>query len=115
MSNKLLRLFQVIGYVELTDTSFFIYRNKVPKNAKITYFCIVCNIRHQNKEMHQVLITVGRDNCTYNGPVSTPTLDMATSKLHWNSVLLTPGSKYLVIYVKNITPTTQYYSMSDTG
>ena len=51
--------------------------------------------------MHRVRLTVGGDKLTFDGPVSTPTSDLTTSKMHWNSVILTPGSKYLVVDVKN--------------
>ena len=37
----------------------------------------------------------------FDGPVSNPISDLTTSKLRWNSVIFTPGSKYLVIDVKN--------------
>ena len=37
----------------------------------------------------------------FDVPVSTSTYDITTLKIHWNSVLLTPGSRYLVVDVKN--------------
>ena len=53
------------------------------------------------KEMHIVRLTVGGDKRTFDGPVSTPTSDLMTSKLHWNSIISNPDAKYLVVDVKN--------------
>ena len=38
---------------------------------------------------------------TFDGPFSTPTSYLTTSKIHWNSAILAPGTKYLVVEVKN--------------
>ncbi len=37
----------------------------------------------------------------YPGKLSTQTVDLTTSKLLWNSVLSTPGVKYMCLYIKN--------------
>ena len=44
---------------------------------------------------------MGGDIINLYGPVSNPTSNLTTSKLHWNSVISTPGSRYLVVDVKN--------------
>ena len=46
-------------------------------------------------------LTVVGYRLTFEGPVSTPTSNFITSKLHWNSGISTPGSRYLVVDVKN--------------
>ena len=46
-------------------------------------------------------LTVGGDKLIYDGPVSTPTADLTTPKLHWKSVLSTPDIKYLIVDIKN--------------
>ena len=46
-------------------------------------------------------LTVLGDKITFDGPVSTPSSDQTSSKLHWNSIILNPGYKYLVADVKN--------------
>ena len=51
--------------------------------------------------MHKVKITLVEENLPFNGPLSAPTSYISTSKLHCNIVLSTPGSKYLVVDVKN--------------
>ena len=62
-------------------------------------------------------LTVGGDKLTFGGPVSTPTSNLATLELHRNSVISTPGSKYLVVnvknfYLKNIMAKHEYYNIS---
>ena len=44
---------------------------------------------------------MGGDKISYEGPVSTPTVDLTTAKIHWNRVLYIPDGKYLIIDVKN--------------
>ena len=46
-------------------------------------------------------LTVGGDKLTFDILVSTPTSDLTTSKQHCNSIILTPGNKYLVFNIKN--------------
>ena len=41
------------------------------------------------------------DKFTYDGPVSTLTAYLTTSKLRWKSVLSTPDRKYLIVDAKN--------------
>ena len=51
--------------------------------------------------MHKVRLTVGGDKLTFDGLVSVPTSDLKTSKIHWNSVILNLGVKYIMVNVKN--------------
>ena len=44
---------------------------------------------------------VGGEKLTFYGPVYTPAYNLTTSKLHWNSMILNPGAKYLVVDAKN--------------
>ena len=60
---------------------------------------------------------MGGYKLTFDGPVSTPTSDFTTSKLHWNSVISNPGSKYLVVdfknfYLNNIMAKHEYYNIA---
>ena len=102
MENEIGRIFQGIRYIKGTDTCFFIHRYEVSQDIKVTYSRIVCYTRLQKKETHRVRIEVGGDKLTQDGPVSTPTADLTTDKIHWNSVLSTPDRKYLIIDVKNL-------------
>ena len=44
---------------------------------------------------------MGGDKLKFDGPVSTLTSNLITSKIHWNSVISTPSAKYLVVGIKN--------------
>ena len=57
--------------------------------------------RPHKTETERVRLTVGGDRVDYPGPVSSPTTDMVTSKLLLNSVLSTPGAKFLGLDLKD--------------
>ena len=44
---------------------------------------------------------MGGEKLFNDGPVSTPTADLNTAKIHWNSFLSTIDGKYLIVDVKN--------------
>ena len=96
---------------------FFIYRHEVPNDTKVPYFCSVCDIFPQKKETQRLQITVGGEKLTFDRPVSTPKSDITTSKLHWNSVILTTGFKYLMVdfnkfYLNNIMVKHEIYNIA---
>ena len=91
--NEIGSIFQGIQDIEGTDTCFFIQKNEVPKGSKVTHSRIVCDIRPQKTKTHRVKLTVGGNKLSYKVPVSTPTSDLTTSKLHWKIVLYTPDGK----------------------
>ena len=41
------------------------------------------------------------DKLYYDGTVCTPTADLTTAIIHWDSALSAPDGKYLIVYVKN--------------
>ena len=67
----------------------------------ITYGRIVVSYRPQKLEKHRSRLTVGGDRINYPFDVSTPTADLPTIKLLWNSVLSTPGAKFMGLDVAN--------------
>jgi hypothetical protein len=67
----------------------------MPKDRKATYVRIVCADRPEKEEQRRVRFTVGRDQVNYPGAVSTKTADLAMAKILLNSVLSTPGAKYM--------------------
>ena len=99
--NYIGHLFQGIVNIKGTNTCLLIHRKKLPQGAKVTYFCIVCNILPHKKAMHWVKITVGGEKLTFEIPVSTYKSNVTTSKLHCSSFHLTSDSRYLVVYIKN--------------
>ena len=101
MCNELGRLAQGYRDVKGKNTIFFIHRNKVPKNKRVTYGRIVCAIRPQKTESHRVRLTAGGNLIEYPGITSTPTSSIKTIKMHWNSVISTPTSRYCTIDIKD--------------
>ena len=71
------------------------------EGRKFTYARIVVDYRPQKEDPNRIRITVGGNLITYKGDVSTRTADLTTSKLLWNSVLSTPGAKYMCLDIKN--------------
>jgi len=99
MCNELGRLAQGFRKVKGNNTLYFI--KNIPKGKKVTYARIVCSIRPQKTETHRVRLTAGGNLVNYKGDPSTPTCSIETIKMHWNSVLSTPGAKYCTIDLKD--------------
>ena len=84
-----------------TDTIFFIHRNQVPADREATYVQFVCDDRPQKEETRRVRICVGGDKIDYPGSTSTKTADLTTVKLLLNSVVSTPGAKFMGLDIKD--------------
>jgi hypothetical protein len=72
-----------------TKTIHFIKGEQVPSDCKVTYGRIVATICPQKVKSH-----------CYPGDVSTPTTDMTTAKILFNSVISTPRARFMHIDVK---------------
>jgi hypothetical protein len=97
-----------------SDTMHFIPHTAKPPDRVATYLRIVAALKPNKADMYRIRFTAGGDKIIYLGKVSTPTADLPTVKLHLNSVLSTPGAKYMSIDIKNFyldTPMTQYEYM----
>jgi hypothetical protein len=66
-----------------------------------TYGRIVVSVRPQKAEKFRTRLTVGGNLINYPFEVSTPTADLTTAKLLFNSVISTPGAKFLVTDIKD--------------
>jgi hypothetical protein len=102
-ANELGRLANGVGtrVPEGTNTIFFINRSQVPTDRKVTYGRIVCTIRPQKKETHRTRLTVGGNLIDYPYYVSTPTADITTAKIVFNSVVSTPNAKFMGLNIKD--------------
>jgi hypothetical protein len=102
--NEIGRLAQGIpGRVEGTDTIDFIDYDEVPadRRADVTYARIVCTYRQGKKDPNRTRITVGGNLINYPEDVGTPTADLLTVKLLLNSIVSTPGAKFMTLDIKN--------------
>ena len=103
-SKELGRLAQGIpGKVEGTNTIFFIDRADVPAERwkDVTYGRVVVNYRPEKSDPYRTRLTVGGNLIVYPGDCGTPTVDLLTVKLLLNSVVSTPGAKFMTIDIKD--------------
>jgi hypothetical protein len=70
------------------------------QKKKFTYGSPVVDYRPQKEDPHWIRITVGGNLITYKLSSSVRTADLDTTKLHWNSVVSTPGAKYMCLDIK---------------
>jgi hypothetical protein len=78
-----------------TNTLFFIPITAMPAGHKATYLRLVVSDRPQKAQPRRVRFTVGGDRIDYPGEVSTKTASLTTAKLLFNSVISTPGAKFM--------------------
>jgi hypothetical protein len=89
-ANEFGRLAQGVGgRIKGTDTIRFIRKSDIPQDRRkdVTYGRFVCNIRPEKAEPNRTRFTVGGDRINYPGEVATPTAEMLTAKLLFNSVI----------------------------
>jgi hypothetical protein len=87
-----------------TNTIFVLTHNQIkqiPRDRTVTYTRIVVNYRPQKSDPNRVRLTVGGNLIDYPGELTTRTADLTTTKLPWNSVISTPGSRYMCLDIKN--------------
>ena len=103
LANEIGRLAQGIRDIKGTNTFFFIRKSEIPTNRRkdVTYGRIVVTYRPQKSEPNRTRLTVGGDRVNYPFETSTPTADLPTIKMLWNSVLSTPKAKFLSMDVAN--------------
>ena len=61
----------------------------------VTYGIILAEIRQQKAETHSTSLTLGGNLINLPGDVTTPTSDIITAKLVFNSVLSTKNVKFM--------------------
>jgi hypothetical protein len=78
---------------------------------KWTYAHIVDDYQPQKTDPNGIRIAVGGNFITYRGNTYTCTAVLTTSKLLWNSVLITDRARYMCIDIKNfdLTAALDYY------
>ena len=95
-ANELGRLTQVIRDIPDTNTMFFIKKSDVPvdRRKNIRYGRIVVTLRPQKSEEECRRLTVGGNLIDYPWEVTTPTADLTTAKLLFNSIISTPRAVF---------------------
>ncbi len=96
------------GVVIGTNTIFFINKDKVLANLwrNITYGHVVINYCPEKANPYHSRLTIGGNRVNYPGDYGTPTINLLTVKLLLNSVVSTPGAKFMTINIKDFCPNT---------
>lgn len=84
-----------------TNTIAFIHKDNIPTGRIPTYGRIVVSVRPQKTEKFRTRLTVGGNLINYPFEVSMPTADLTTAKILFNSVVSTPGAKFMVTDIKD--------------
>ena len=86
-----------------TNTIFFIPKSEIPPDRRkdITYGRVVVAYKPDKLEQYRSRLTTGGDRINYPFDTSAPTADLPTIKLLWNSVLSSPGAKYITMDISN--------------
>jgi hypothetical protein len=104
-ANEFGRLAQGVGgrIKNPTNTIRFIHENEIPKERRkdVTYGSFVCTVRPEKAEPNRTRFTVGGNKINYPGEVATPTAEMLAAKILFNSVVSTPGAKFMTMDVSN--------------
>jgi hypothetical protein len=87
-----------------TNTMFVMLPSDIPNISKdrvIMYARVVVNHFPWKEDPNCIQITAGGNLINYPGKLMTQTADFTAAKLLWNSMLSTPGAKYMCLDIKN--------------
>ena len=82
-------------------TMAFVHWSELPRGKKATYLRIVADHRPQKANPNRVRWTAGGDKIEYPGSVSTPTAEMLTAKILFNSVISTDDARFMGIDISD--------------
>jgi hypothetical protein len=96
-----------------TKTIAFMEKQQIPqaRHKDITYGRIVCAYCSEKKDPYHTSITMGGNLVNYPDDYGTPTADLLTIKLMFNSIISTPNAKFMTIDIKDfylMTPMDRY-------
>ena len=82
----------------------FIDKQDIPtvRWQDVTYGRVIVNYIPEKQNPNRASLTVSRDRVTYHGDCETPTVDLLTFKILLNSIISTPGAKFITIDTKKI-------------
>jgi hypothetical protein len=86
-----------------TKTIAFMSKDMIPQNRRkdITYGRIVCNYPSEKKDPYRTRITMGGNLINYPNDCGTPTADLLTVKIIFNSVISMPNTKFMMIDIED--------------
>ena len=103
LANKTSWLAKGIQDIESTNAIQFIKCTDIPPECHkdITYGQIVVAYCPHKKEPNRSCLTVGGNRINYSFDTSTPTEDLTTIEMLWNSVLSMENAKFITADVAN--------------
>ena len=104
---------EIVRLATTTETIFSVNKSQIPEERRsdVTYGCIVCVYHDGKKDKYRTRITMGGNLINYPGNCGTPTADLLTVKLLFNSIISTRNAKFMSIGIKDFylcTPMKQY-------
>jgi hypothetical protein len=84
-----------------TGTLVFIHRHQVPKHKRAKYIRVVSADRPEKEQTRRIRWTIGGDHIQCDGNSSTKVADIVTTKLLLNSVISTPGARFMTLDLKD--------------
>ena len=104
------------GKAEGTNTIYFIDKADIPAERwkDVTYGRVVVAYRPKKSNPYRTRLTVGGNLIAYPGDCGTPTVDLLTVHFLLNSIISTPGTKFMTIEIKDFylnTPMARYEYM----
>jgi hypothetical protein len=96
-----------------TETIAFLTKQQILQSQckDIMYGRIVYAYHSEKKDPYRTCITMGRNLINYPDDCGTPTADLLTVKLMFNSIISTPNAKFMTIDIKDfylMTPTDRF-------
>jgi hypothetical protein len=77
------------------ETIRYIFQHQLPPGRQATYAGFVATEHPHKAETKRIHLTVGGNLVHYPDKVSTPTADLSTVKMLLNSVISTPGARFI--------------------
>ena len=102
--NEIGRLAQGMpGRTKGTNTLYFIHKHEIPSNRwrDVANGRIVCDVRPQKAEKNRTRLTADGSRINIDLDCGTPTASLLTVKLLLNSVISTPGAKFMCLDLKD--------------
>ena len=84
-----------------SSTILWMKPSELPKGRTATYLRIVAAYRPQKDDPFRIRWTVGGDRVNYPGIVTTPSADITTQKLLYNSIISTPNAAFFDMDIEN--------------
>ena len=100
-ANELGKLAQGIRGVKGTTTVIFIIKDQVPKDKKVTYGKIVCEVKPEKEEKERTRLTLDGNLLDFTGNLSALPASVTTENCVFNIVVSTPGARCLLDDIKN--------------